>query len=275
MGSYDYAAQYQQDPIPQTGAIFQRPWFENRFVADGDGTPFGKKVLRITQSWDTAAKKKDSNDFWSCTTWARVAGDRLIYMLDRFKARMEYTEGRQKIKDLANRWRPHAILIEDSSSGTAIISDLRTLGLPLLPISPAGSDKESNARAVSPMFEAGMILLPSGAAWADEYIESMIRFPKGAHDDDVDSTSQALNRLRNRTTAVNEIMLRELAETAERNLCANPNCTNGEDGTRKKLGFNMPIIRVGATRWCSDACIRGNATQSPPIPLFTGGKAIS
>ena len=31
MGSWVYAAQYQQDPIPQSGGIFQRAWFENRF----------------------------------------------------------------------------------------------------------------------------------------------------------------------------------------------------------------------------------------------------
>jgi hypothetical protein len=46
------------------------------------------------------------------------------------------------------------------------------------------------------MFEAGMILLPDDAEWADDYIESMTRFPKGQHDDNVDSTSQALNYLR-------------------------------------------------------------------------------
>jgi hypothetical protein len=43
-----------------------------------------------------------------------------------------------------------------------------------------------------------MILLPDDAEWADDYIESMTRFPKGQHDDDVDSTSQALNYLRRR-----------------------------------------------------------------------------
>jgi phage terminase large subunit-like protein len=100
----------------------------------------------IVQSWDTAAKKKESNDFWVCTTWGlATGGDERIYMLDRFEARMEYTEGRQKIKDQNSRWRPNAILIEDSNSGTAIISDLRTMGIPSLPISLAGSDKESNA----------------------------------------------------------------------------------------------------------------------------------
>jgi predicted phage terminase large subunit-like protein len=254
MGKWAYAAQYQQDPIPQSGGIFQREWFDYRFVAEPDGTPLGKKVRMIVQSWDTAAKKKESNDFWACTTWALVVGEDRIYMLDYFKARMEYTEGRQKIKDLNSRWKPTAILIEDSNSGTAIISDLRTIGIPLRPISPAGSDKESNARAVSPMFEAGMILLPSGASWADEYIESMIRFPRGANDDDVDSTSQALNYLLRRKHGVMEYIEQELAKEQEKKLCANAKCTAGEDHQRKKLGFNMEILQAGPHRFCSRFC---------------------
>jgi len=131
--------------------------------------------------------------------------------------------------------------LEDSSSGTAIISDLRTTGIPLLPISPAGSDKEANARAVSPLFEAGMILLPEGAPWADDYIESMTRFPKGQHDDDVDSTSQALNYLRRRQHGVMEYIERELAKEHDKNLCANVNARQAR----------MASARSSATTWRS------------------------
>src|SRR5258707_12408461 len=56
MGKWAYAAQYQQDPMPQSGGIFQRGGFDHRFVAERDGTPFGKKVGRIGQSWDTDGK---------------------------------------------------------------------------------------------------------------------------------------------------------------------------------------------------------------------------
>ena len=100
------------------------------------------------------------------------------------------------------------------------------------------------------MFEAGMILLPEGAPWADDYIESMTRFPKGQHDDDVDSTSQALNYLRRRQHGVMEYIERELAKEHDKNLCANVKCTAGEDGKRKKLGYNMEIVQTGPLRFC-------------------------
>jgi len=256
MGKWVYSSQYQQDSVPEGGAIFQREWFSHRFHRDKDtGIPLGAKLRMVIQSWDTAAKKKESNDYWACTTWGRVVGeDSRIRMLDRTMDRMEYVEGRTKVKDQYAKWHPTAVLVEDSSSGTAIVSDLRTTGIPLLPISPAGSDKEANARAVSPMFEAGMILLPDDAEWADDYIESMTRFPKGQHDDDVDSTSQALNYLRRRQNGVMEYIERELAKEHDKNLCANVKCTAGEDGKRKKLGYNMEIVQTGPLRFCSRFC---------------------
>src|ERR1700731_3657172 len=256
MGKWKYAAQYQQDPIPEGGAIFQREWFSHRFHLDKDtGIPLGAKLRMVIQSWDTAAKKKESNDYWACTTWGLVAGeDSRIRMLDRTMDRMEYVEGRQKVKDQYAKWHPTTAVLEDSSSGTAIVSDLRRTGIPLLPISPAGPDKEANARAVSPMFEAGMILLPDDAEWADDYIESMTRFPKGQHDDDVGSTSQALNYLRRRQHGVMDYIERELEKEHDKNLCANVKCTAGEDGKRKKLGYNMEIVQTGPLRFCSRFC---------------------
>src|SRR5258707_9628854 len=129
MGKWKYAAQYQQDPIAEGGAIFQREWFSHRFRRDpATGLPLGAKLRRVIQSWDTAAKNKESNDYWACTTWGLVVGDDArIRMLDRTMDRMEYVEGRTKVKDQYAKWKDTtAVLIEDSSSRTAITSDPRT-----------------------------------------------------------------------------------------------------------------------------------------------------
>jgi hypothetical protein len=82
----------------------------------------------------------------------------------------------------------------------------------------------------------------------------MLRFPMAQHDDDVDSTSQALNYLRRRQHGVMEYIERELAKENEKNLCANEKCTSGEDGKRKKLGYNMEIHQAGPLRYCSKFC---------------------
>jgi hypothetical protein len=68
-----------------------------------------------------------------------VGDDARIRMLDRTMDRMEYVEGRTKVKDQYAKWKDTtAVLIEDSSSGTAIISDLRTTGNPHLAYLPSG-----------------------------------------------------------------------------------------------------------------------------------------
>src|ERR1700719_1632482 len=78
-----------------------------------------------------SGQEKESNDYWACTTWGLVVGeDSRIRMLDRTMDRMEYVEGRQKVKDQYAKWNMvTAVLVEDSRSGQAILSDLRTTGI--------------------------------------------------------------------------------------------------------------------------------------------------
>jgi len=50
---------------------------------------------------------------------------------------------------------------------------------------------------VSPMFEAGNVFLPH-AHWIADYVQELTSFPNAAHDDQVDTTSQALRHYMNR-----------------------------------------------------------------------------
>jgi hypothetical protein len=43
------------------------------------------------------------------------------------------------------------------------------------------------------MIENGFIYIPETAAWLAEYLHEMTVFPKGKHDDQVDSTAQFLD----------------------------------------------------------------------------------
>jgi len=63
-------------------------------------------------------------------------------------------------------------------------------------VEPDGA-KLARASAVSPFVQAGNVWVPSVelAPWVDGYVEEHASFPMAAHDDQVDTTSQALNRL--------------------------------------------------------------------------------
>jgi predicted phage terminase large subunit-like protein len=64
-------------------------------------------------------------------------------------------------------------------------------------VNPEGG-KESRAAAVSPEVEAGNVYVPLSAQWVSDYVEEHAAFPNGAHDDQVDQTSQALLRFSRR-----------------------------------------------------------------------------
>jgi phage terminase large subunit-like protein len=45
-------------------------------------------------------------------------------------------------------------------------------------------------------FENGQVLLPTRASWLADYVTELTSFPGSRHDDQVDSTTQALDHLR-------------------------------------------------------------------------------
>lgn len=54
----------------------------------------------------------------------------------------------------------------------------------------------SRAQSVTPLIDAGRVFLPEAAPWLNDFVDEMAAFPKGTHDDCVDSVTQALNYLR-------------------------------------------------------------------------------
>jgi len=64
IGEYNFESQYQQSPIPREGGLIKRDWL--RFYSP-DEKP--KNFRMIVQSWDTANKAGELNDYSVCTTW--------------------------------------------------------------------------------------------------------------------------------------------------------------------------------------------------------------
>ena len=84
------------------------------------------------------------------------------------------------------------MLIENHGSGSALIQDFKHEGLyAVLGIKPEG-DKVMRLHAQSATIENGFVYVPKQAPWLAEYLLELTTFPKGKHDDQVDSTSQAL-----------------------------------------------------------------------------------
>ena len=184
IGSFSFAAQYQQDPEPAEGNIIHRSWFARYSLAD---LPV---FTQIVQSWDTASKTNELNDFSVCTTWG-ITASRRIYLLHVLRKRLTYPDLKRAVLEQAALHRTDFVLIEDKISGISLAQDLINDGFyKAKPIVPKG-EKALRLLGVSAMIENGFVHIPTEAPWVDDYIQELISFP-GRHDDQVDSTTQAL-----------------------------------------------------------------------------------
>jgi len=188
MGSAVFSAQYQQEPVPAEGTLVERSWFK-RFKVLPDKR-FGDQIV---QSWDTASKEGPLNDYSVCVT-ALVRGRR-VFVIDVFKAQLTFPALRRKVEELANRFHPEVLLIEDASSGAQLIQQLRVdapEGVPLPIARKPDGDKITRFSAQTVRIENGELLLPEEATWLDGFERELLGFPNTRHDDQVDALTQLL-----------------------------------------------------------------------------------
>lgn len=202
VGGATWTALYQQRPTAEEGSVFRRDWWQRYSELP--------TFTRIILSLDTAYKTGRSNDFSVCTVWGEAATG--YFLLDVWRARVEFPQLKRELARLALEWRPSAILIEDKASGQSLIQELRqATRFPVIPIQ-VDSDKISRAHAASPMVEAGRVFLPQSATWLADYLDELSQFPVAVHDDQTDSTTHALNYIRGKSSGLFELW-RELAST--------------------------------------------------------------
>jgi predicted phage terminase large subunit-like protein len=190
IGAYNFQSQYQQSPIPAAGNLVQREWL--RFYDPAHLPHFGRYVL----SWDTANKASELADFSVCTVWGEF--ERRFYLVDVIRERMECPELERRVRAEARKYPGCTILIEDKASGTQLIQDLQAdfvYGVSAYK-PPPNTDKIMRLHAQTTLFEGGFVLLPQHASWLEEYTAELLGFPNARHDDQVDSTTQALAYMR-------------------------------------------------------------------------------
>jgi predicted phage terminase large subunit-like protein len=194
-----WSAQYQQDPSADESAIIKREWWRSW---EGSEPPPCEFVI---QSWDTAFLKTERADYSACTTWGVFYSDdnydgRLkpnLILLNAFQERMEFPELKQTAFEHYQIWQPDACIVEAKAAGSPLIFELRQMGIPVSEYVPSrGRDKIARVNSVSDLFASGVIWAPN--TWfAEEVIEQFAGFPgAAAHDDLVDSSTQAILRFR-------------------------------------------------------------------------------
>lgn len=199
VGSRTWNALYQGRPTAAEGGMFRRAWWGSYdvplWLERPDGTRVATGMDEVMISADLAFKDTAASDYVAIGVWGRRGMD--CYLLDLVNERLDFVATCQRFRQVAARW-PQATLklVEDKANGPAVIAALRRVVPGIIPEEPQGS-KTARASAVTPLVEARNVHLPAPELLplVGEFVEQHAAFPTGRHDDMVDMTSQALNRL--------------------------------------------------------------------------------
>ena len=140
VGEYNFESQYQQTPMPLEGGLIKREWLQ--FYEPNEAP---QRYSFTLQSWDTANKAGELNDYSVCTTWGVY--DRHFYLLHVYRKRLTYPQLKRAVAELWRKHNPNKLLIEDKSSGTSLIQELRSEGVfRIEPYEPLPGATNSSAR---------------------------------------------------------------------------------------------------------------------------------
>lgn len=191
-GQRAWDALYQGRPTAMEGNLFLRDAWS--FYDREEYRAGNMKFDRVVMSVDATYKDTKRADFVAIQVIGKKGDD--YYLLDRTKRRMTFTATIKEIVRMKNA-NPlvRQIYIEDKANGSAIIEVLRQNVSGVVAVEPKES-KYARAEAVAYIQQDGHIFLPKKTGWVYELINEFATFPNGAHDDEVDCMTQALNKLR-------------------------------------------------------------------------------
>ena len=191
---WQWYAQYQQNPTAAEAAIIKRDWI--KWWTQEDPPPCDFTV----QAFDTALTTKSRSDFSVCHTWGvwfnEDDGTQNAILLNKVKGKYEFPELKKMAHEQYEEWQPDSVIVEAKASGQPLIDEMRRSGIFVQDFSPGkGQDKIARLNAVADMFASGHVWFPE-TAWAAQTVEEILAFPAGEHDDEVDTMTLALQRIR-------------------------------------------------------------------------------
>jgi len=227
MGPYAVASQHQQTPTPRGGGVIKDQWWQLWERPSFPDLDF------VVASLDTAysSKAEERGDFSAMTVWGVFSGDPTatttrsvdrygrafegsvttsyyapeldavprVILMHGWAERLELHELVQKVAKDCKMLKVDKLLIENKAAGHSVAQEIRRLfnheNFAVQMYDPKSVDKLGRLYSVQHLFAEGMIYAP-GTQWAEQVIRQVSVFPRGKHDDIVDTVSMGLRHLR-------------------------------------------------------------------------------
>lgn len=183
-GSYDWSALYQQEPVDEASVEFKRPWF--KYSSEEE---VAKLNTRRFLTVDTAGRMTTKSDFMGFSD-NRVDREGKWY-IKAWKTKMNSAELIDVLFTLYDMYKYEKIGIEKTIYLDAIKPFMelemakRKKVLPIYELEHKNLAKELRIRSLVPRYQASSIFHVTGQC--NDLETQLLRFPKGAEDDIMDS----------------------------------------------------------------------------------------
>ena len=238
LGPWAAAGQLQQRPSPKGGGIIKRDWWQ---TWSSDIYP---NMDLIIATLDTAYTSKTENGPSALTIWGVFSNDASVLAPNQSAQRggglVEYSraytevapkvmlmyawQGRYELHDLVLKvaktcrdMKVDQLLIENKAAGHSVAQEIRRMygyekfGVHMF--DPKSQDKLARLYSVQHLFAEGLVYAPI-KQWSEMVINQVSQFPKGKHDDLVDTVSMAMRHLRDSGSILRPEEWRSEAEDA-------------------------------------------------------------
>ncbi len=197
IGQYFWSSLFQQRPNTPAGDFFNRAWFPIEPLL-----PYGCSLVRY---WDLASSDSLAADATCGVLMARDPQG-YYYVIDVVHGRWTAHERASIIKQTAALDRTRAVtewlvpepsIYIEQAPGLAqepTLDLVRQLAGYVVYADRVTKDKQSRATPFQAQAQAGNVKLIAGT-WNKAYLDELTSFPTGKHDDRVDATSGAFNKL--------------------------------------------------------------------------------
>ena len=236
LGPFAAAGQLQQRPDPADGGVIKKEWWqpwdldsfppfdyviaaldtayttktENDFsalsvwgifsatVANSPSNYVGRNNERASQSereniFDEAMRVRNKLE----TGFGEQSPK--VMLIHAWQERLELHELVEKVAKTAKQYKVDKLIVENKAAGHSVAQEIRRLynssSFACQLVDPKSQDKLARLYSVQHLFAEGMVHAPD-RQWADMVIQQVGQFPKGKHDDLVDTVSMALRHLR-------------------------------------------------------------------------------
>ena len=202
---FSYSAQYDQEPIVYGGNLIHPDDFVLEDISPN--TRWERKIITA----DTGMKAKQANDNSCFECWGKLRGH--SYLIDMMVGKWEAPElltnalafykkhHRPSVSAYDHISTPvHKFLVEDKSSGTGLIQQMRKGGIPVTAIERT-RDKVTRVQEILPHIVTHLVHI-NKREWTPAFLSEAAAFRKDgkqAHDDRIDPMCDALNDLMGRS----------------------------------------------------------------------------